>query len=223
MSQNLKLAVVGAVAMALTSVVVAQDKPAETKAATPEVKAPIAQQTVWQKMDADKDGKLTVAERQARQKEWLKELDANKDSKLSADEFGANRVAILDVNKDGVVTLEEYVMFFVGKDAVTGETVACDNLDANGDGLLTPVEVVAYRKSVFKGMDADNDGKLSSDEVKAGAAKKFTDKDADKDGFVTVEEIVAVVSVPAAAAAPAVAPKADAKKVEEKKADQPAK
>lgn len=206
MSQLFKWAVVGAVAVALTSAAGAQDKPAAAKAAAP-------QKSVWQKTDADQNGKATVAEQQARQKEWLKELDANGDGKLTADEFGAKRLAIMDVDQDGVVTLEEYLVFFVGVEAAADTTTAaCDKRDADGDQVITPVEIIAYRKSVFKAADANGDGKLSADELKAQANQQFKDRDANKDGFVTVEEMVAVVALPAAA------PKA-----EEKKAEQPAK
>lgn len=219
MSQLCKWSVIGAVAVALTSVAFAQDKPADTLA--PAVKPAEIQKSAWQKMDANNDGKVTAVERQALLKERFKEMDANGDAKLTADEFGANRLAIIDVNKDGVVTLEEYLVFFVGKDAATGEVVACDKLDANGDNLLTPVEVIAYRKSVFKAADANGDGKITKDEMKAYTDKQFKDRDANKDGFVTVEEMVAVVALPAAA------PKADAKAPEAKpvevKVEQPAK
>ena len=204
MSQLIKWAVVGAIAVALTSVVVAQDKSAAIPA--PAIKAAAPQKSVWQKTDANQDGKATVAEQQALQKEWLKELDANGDGKLTADEFGAKRIAIMDVNRDGTVTLEEYLVFFVGVDAASDtQTAACDKRDANGDQVVTPVEVIAYRKSVFKAADANGDGKLTADEMKAHTDKQFKDRDADKDGFVTVEEMVAVV------AAPAVAPKVEAK------------
>ena len=118
----------------------------------------------------------------------------------------------IDVNKDGSVTMEEYLVFFAGADAAADQTAACDKLDANGDNEVSMVEVIAYRKSVFAAMDASGDGKVAPDEMKAGVDKKFKSLDADNDGFVTVEEMIAVIPLPAAAP-----------KVEEKIADQPAK
>jgi len=217
MSQMLKWAVAGVVAVAMTSVVCAQEQAADTKAtevkaAAPEKAAVQIVKSVFHKTDANNDGKLTAAEQQARLKEWFKELDANGDGKVAPDEFVGQRFVNIDINKDGTVTMEEYLVFFAGADAAAGQTAACDKLDANGDGEVSAVEVIAYRKSVFAAMDANGDGKVSADEMKAGADKQFKSRDANNDGFVTVEEMIAVIPIPAAAP-----------KVEEKKADQPAK
>jgi len=108
--------------------------------------------------------------------------------------------------------MEEYLVFFAGVDAATDQTAACDKPDANGDGEVSLVEVIAYRKSVFAAMDANGDGKVTPDEMKAANVKQFKRLDANNDGFVTIEEMIAVIPFPAAEP-----------KVEEKKADQPAK
>ena len=217
MSQMLKWAVAGVAAVAMTSVVCAQDPVAattatEVKAVAPEKTAVQIVKSVFQKADANKDGKLTAEELQARVKEWSKELDANGDGKVSPDEFIGQRFAIVDVNKDGVVTMEEYVVFFAGADAATDQAAACDKLDANGDNAISVVEEIAYRKSGFAAMDANGDGKVMPDEMKAANDKQFKSLDANNDGFLTVEEMMTII--PITAAAP---------KVEEKKADQPAK
>ncbi|MBU0714569.1 MAG: EF-hand domain-containing protein [Verrucomicrobia bacterium] len=209
MSQMLKWAVAGVAAVAMMSVVCAQEKAASTTATDLKAGAKIVK-SIFQKMDANIDGKLTAKERQARLKEWFKELDANGDGKVSPDEFIGQRFVNIDVNKDGSVTMEEYVVFFAGADAAADQTAACDELDANGDNEVSAVEVIAYRKSVFAAMDANGDGKVTPDEMKAGADKQFKDRDANNDGFVTVEEMIAIIPIPAVP------------KVEEKTADQPA-
>lgn len=145
-------------------------------------------------------------------KAWFKELDTNGDGKLTPDEFAGQRFVNIDANKDGSVTMEEYLVFFAGKDAAADKTPACDKLDANGDNEASMTEVIAYRKSVFAAMDTNGDGKVTPDEMKAANAKEFKSLDTNHDGFVTVEEMIAIIPVPAAAP-----------KVEEKKADQPAK
>ena len=212
MSQMLKWAVAGVAAVAMTSVVCAQAQAASTMAT--DVKAGVKiVKSVFQKIDTNIDGKLTAIEQQARLKEWFKELDANGDGKVSPAEFVGQRFVNIDVNKDGTVTMEEYLVFFAGVDAAADKTVACDKLDANGDNAVTPVEVVAYRKSVFKATDADGHGKATPADLKAAHNKQFKRLDANKDGFVTVEEMVAIIAVPATTAPKAV----------EKKAEKPAK
>lgn len=217
MSQMLKWAVAGVAAVAMTSVVCAQDPAAvavapEAKAVSPEKTAIKIVKSVFQKADANKDGKLTAEERQARVKQWFKELDANGDGKLSPDEFVGQRFAMIDVDKDGVVTMVEYVVFFAGADAATDQTAACDKWDADGDSAIIVVEEIAYRKSGFAAMDANGDGKVTPDEMKAAQDKQFKSLDANNDGVLTVEEMIAII--PVTPAAP---------KVEEKTADQPAK
>lgn len=217
MSQMLKWVVAGVAAVAMTSVVCAQDQAADTKAvevkvAAPEKAAVQIVKSIFHKTDANKDGKLTAEEQQARLKEWFKELDVNGDGKVTPDEFVGQKFVNIDINKDGAVTMEEYVVFFAGADAAADQTAACDKMDANGDNEVSGVEVIAYRKSVFAAMDANGDGKVTPDEMKAGYGKRFKSYDTNNDGFLTVEEMIAIIPIPAAAP-----------KVEEKKADEPAK
>jgi len=203
----------GMVAAAMTSTAVAQDKPADTQLAP--AKAAKTLQPVIRKMDANNDGKATAAERQARIQEWFKELDANGDGKLTADEFQGQRFVNIDINKNGTITLEEYLLFFVCKEcaAYADKQEASDKMDANGDNEVTSVEVVAYQKSVFTAMDADGCGKVTPSDMKAANDKQFKGLDTNHDGFVTVEEMVAIIAVPVTTVPKAV----------EKKADQPAK
>ena len=204
MSQWIKWAMVGVFSAALMTAVAQEDKAAEAKAAP--------QKSVWQKMDANNDGEVTVAEHQARVKDRFKELDANGDDKLTPDEFAGQRLATIDINKNDTVTLEEYIVYYAGPDAAADtQTVACDKLDVNSDQVITLVEFIAYLKSVFETIDSNNTGVIFPSEMKDYTNKRFKECDVDKDDFVTVEEMVAVI-VPAAAT-----PKAEDKKDVEKK------
>ena len=204
MSRMLKWSVAGMAAIVITFAGCAPDKPTAAK--------PNAAKSIYQKIDANKDGKLTSDEHKSRLKKWFEELDADKDGKLNPAEFQGKRFTNIDVNKDGSVTVEEYVMLFVGKDAAIDKTAACAKMDANSDNEVTAFEVIAYRKSVYAAMDANKDGKVSADEMKAANGKQFKSRDANNDGFVTVEEMITVIPIPAATS-----------KVEKKKADKPAK
>jgi len=196
MIQMFKMLMAGTAALVIASVVLAQ-APATDAAAT-QPKEAQAQKSVFQKMDRNGDGKVTAEEHQARLSEWFKELDKNNDGKLSPDEFEGARFVELDLNKDGTVTLEEYLVVFVGKDALAkAEGVpASDKLYSKDGGEITGVEVIGYRKSVFKAADANADGKLTPDELKASNSKEFDYLDKNKDGFVTVDEITAVTAIP---------------------------
>lgn len=74
--------------------------------------------------------------------------------------------------------------------------------DRNGDGYLTPDEVIPYELKVMKRMDANGDGMLSIDEYLAGVPadqadlldhyrRRFKAMDANGDGFVTPDELSA--------------------------------
>jgi Ca2+-binding EF-hand superfamily protein len=196
MSQMFKTFMAGTAVVAIASVVLAQAPAADSAATQP--KAVPTQLSVFQKMDGNGDGKATREEYQARLAKWFKELDKNGDGKLTADEFGGLRFTEIDLNKDGTITMEEYLVAYVGKDALAkAETaLASDTLYPKDGGEVTGVEVVGYRKSVFKAIDANNDGKVTADEMKAYTDKEFTFLDKNKDGFVMVDEITAMAVVP---------------------------
>lgn len=74
--------------------------------------------------------------------------------------------------------------------AVSEQICIMRKMDANGDGQVSQVELIACRETWFKELDTDNDGKLSADEINAGADKDFAGMDANKDGVVVLEEYV---------------------------------
>ena len=141
-------------------------------------------------------------------------MDKNGDKKLSPEEFDGTRFVNIDVNKDGTITAEEYLIFFVGNDApAKAKNIAeSDTLYPKGAKEITGAEGIAYRKCVFRAIDASGNGKGTLDEVKAYIKKQFGFLDKNKDKFVTVDEITDLVVMPVFAS-----------KAAEKKAATPAK
>jgi len=88
----------------------------------------------FERMDTNKDGKVTVAEAEALGKAKFTELDTNKDSVLSTDELkGPNpRFRRADANSDGKVTLAEAT--------AKGQEMFA-RLDKNKDKVLTRDEL----------------------------------------------------------------------------------
>ena len=84
-----------------------------------------------------------------------------------------------------------------------------DEIDANGDGQLSPDELRAFHQKMraqheqvrgerfaehFKKMDTDGDGRISLAEAQANAprlAQRFQQVDANGDGFITPDELKA--------------------------------
>lgn len=210
MSKMLKTVFAATAAAAIASFVLAQAPASDTAAIQP--KADQAQKSVLQKMDKNGDGKVTREEHQARLNEWLKEMDKNGDGNVTPEEFEATQFVDIDVNKDGTVTVEEYLIFFAGNDAPAkaDQSAGAETLYPKDAGEITGVEVIAFRKSVFKAIDANGDSKLTPDELKAYNGKEYEFLDKNKDKLVTLDEITAVALIPV------FAPKA------EKKAEAPA-
>jgi hypothetical protein len=88
----------------------------------------------FERMDTNKDGKVTVAEAEALGKARFTEIDKNKDNVLSADELKGPhpRMRHADTNGDGKITLAEATA--KGQEMFT-------RLDKNKDRVLTRDEM----------------------------------------------------------------------------------
>ncbi len=156
------------------------------------------------KADADKDGALTMAEANAQRAQWFKEMDANKDGKLSASEYPGESFKKIDKNGDGVVVIEEWLIYFVGnasdkKAANTGAPQKghwAAGADSNKDGKISRDEFAAVFVARFYYFDANKDGKVSTEEFKAGHEKLMKDMDTNKDGSLSVDEFAGLPGTP---------------------------
>ena len=111
-------------------------------------------------LDANADGKVTLAEFQAgRGGQMMTKLDADKDGKLSRAEFSAMRKPKADAPAPAAAK--------TGK----GADRMWSRVDADNDGFLSRGEMDGFLTNRFKRMDADNDGALTMAELKTGAGK----------------------------------------------------
>jgi Ca2+-binding EF-hand superfamily protein len=143
---------------------------------------------LFERSDADKDGKLSKQEFEQDQKAMFARLDKNGDGKLTSDESprwfnrraanrGADtqtledvlaraerRFAAMDTNSDGTVLKNEI-------DAAAAERQAhrvkreMHRFDANRDGKITQDEYMMSAKRRFSALDLDDDGRISADDM----------------------------------------------------------
>ncbi|MEW6358651.1 MAG: hypothetical protein AB1696_20115 [Planctomycetota bacterium] len=155
---------------------------------------------VFQKMDADGDGKVTADEFTARRKAWFKEMDGDADGKVTADEYLAGVFEKINADDDETLELDEFIIFFVGaenKDKKNAEPckdeskTTFEQMDgADGDKIITVDEMVLYFEGRFKAMDANGDGKVTKEEHAAHKDKGHKKMDANGDGVIVIEEMV---------------------------------
>ena len=160
--------------------------------------------SVYEKMSASQEGgKITPDQYTASRTSWFEEMDADEDGKLSEDEFMKEEFAKLDAPEaDGIVTIHEYVIFFVGKEHAEKheQAMATDTksrtefghpgMDTNKDGLVELEEFITLHKGLFDEMDANGDAKVSRDEFNAFRGTRFVYMDADGNGMLVLEEFL---------------------------------
>jgi Ca2+-binding EF-hand superfamily protein len=151
-------------------------------------------------LDANKDGKVTLAELKASKQSWLREVDANKDGVATRLELEARFAAghaermqklfeSRDTNKDGRLTREESHMperWF-------------SRSDANSDGILTREELsqrptrpgspAGHRGGKLAHLDTNSDDKIDAAELETAAARMLARLDQNKDGVLSADEL----------------------------------
>lgn len=155
---------------------------------------------VFDELDADKDGFLSVQEltagsakvneemkRQARviAEEEFSALDRDSDKKLTAEELGDSRKSYLengDKNKDASLDVDEYVE---AKAKAGAEAAAKAGEEERKKAF----------EDAWKGLDKDGDGKLTGDEIPERMKKNLEKIDTDADGSISKEEMEAARKV----------------------------
>jgi len=127
----------------------------------------------FEKIDANKDGRLTLDEIQAanrdRAAKHFAARDANKDGKLSRDEVARmpdQMFARLDENKDGFLTPDELAK--KGERFQNHAQGRFEHEDTNHDGAISRDEALARVDQRFARLDTNGDGVLTQEEMKAG-------------------------------------------------------
>ena len=141
---------------------------AQTQTARPDMTRAAATQraaTMFQKMDANSDGRIDAADREARQEARFARLDTNGDGTISEDEFNAKR----------------------DRRANMGERTAGDRMGKRG-GMRGHRGMHGMRGGMMKGADANNDGAITQAEFSAAMLARFDAADTDRNGTISATE-----------------------------------
>lgn len=108
----------------------------------------------------------------------LDKADADKDGKVSKDEltaYRAARVAAVDGNGDGKLSADELVAMHLAAMTSAAKSMAdrmIENLDSDGDGLLSAAEMAnrPVPSDLFDRIDSNGDGFIDQAEIDAAKA-----------------------------------------------------
>ena len=121
---------------------------------------------------------LALASHHGRHAERFEQTDVNGDGAISLDEVRARdleRFAEIDVNTDGFLTQDEMIAFKEAQRRARLERRVArrfENLDSDGDGLISAAEHAAREHPMFERADANEDGLLTMEEIRAAAPKR---------------------------------------------------
>jgi Ca2+-binding EF-hand superfamily protein len=128
--------------------------------------------TMWSKLDVNKDGMLNHADREAKMGEMFGAIDTNRDGSISKAEFMDHHKAMMDggwkhgKGRDGAEGHPPMGGGMMGRGANRLHQMA-EKADTNHDGTITRAEFDAAAKARFDTADADHDGKLTAAERRA--------------------------------------------------------
>jgi Ca2+-binding EF-hand superfamily protein len=165
--------IAGAAAIAAGGVAFAQSAPAGSAVTRADVRQHSAQ--AFERMDANKDGKIDQGDRDARQKTRFDRVDADSNGAITYAEFTAargDRAGRGDRSEDGErMGRRGGHRMSMGMRGHGGFGRMTD-ADANGDGAVTQAEFQAAAVQRFDRADADKNGTVTREERKATRQKR---------------------------------------------------
>jgi Ca2+-binding EF-hand superfamily protein len=167
--------IAGAAALAAGGVAYAQSAQTPQRELTRVVAEQRAGQ-MFDRLDANHDGKLDQADREARQKARFDRLDTNHDGQVSYAEFTAARAQFAQARKDRQAKAGEQRGQSFGRPGehrmamrggFRGRGGSLGLFHADKDGTITKADFVNAALQRFDRLDANHDGTVTRDEAKA--------------------------------------------------------
>ena len=170
--------IAGAAAVAFAGAAYAQPVQAPQAPRQEMTRADAAQRAdrMFDRLDANHDGKLDEADRQARQKARFDRLDSNHDGQVSYAEFTAAHAKFDQARKDRVGQQGQRLG---APDGERGE---------HRMGMRRFGQGFAARGGMLRMADADKDGTITKAEFEAAVLQRFDRLDTNKDGVVSRDE-----------------------------------
>lgn len=170
---------VAALTLAIAGVAhAAQDQRPDPKAPMTRAQAQAKAEAMFDKHDANRDGKIDQADRAAKMAQRFDQMDSDRNGALSRDEFAAGHQRM---GRDRMAQGGEHAGHQIGgegaRKGMRGGRHGRDGgmmmkmADANKDGAVTKAEATAGALKHFDMIDANKDGTVTPDERKASFAK----------------------------------------------------
>jgi Ca2+-binding EF-hand superfamily protein len=151
--------------------------------------------------DTNQDGAISCGEATQRATAHFDRVDADDDSLMTMAEFEtgtSKNFEAMDTDKSGMVEAQEYLVTWCGapstdakpaKKATKGNKHSLHkNMDSNKNGKVTSDECVAFWTVRFADIDGNKDGSITKAEFDTKVVEWYSIIDVNKDGSVTTVE-----------------------------------
>ncbi len=118
-------------------------------------------ETMFARMDANADGQLDAADREARQRQMFDKMDADSNGAITFEEFTSARESFREMRGERSEARGRGGRRFAGRGG--GERMLA-RADSDGDGAVSQAEFSAALLTRFDAADTNGDGEISGDE-----------------------------------------------------------